>query len=288
MSIQFIAGLFTLSAFLAPNAQADQASDRPEIRYKANSVPGAAVEQLSDLVDDANISIDLLRTTVGDAIKLIPPDWSAHARLTTALEESARAGSDPLVVLRPVVIRVARDLAFRPVNEAETPAGWPPYTPPGEVELKQYPLYRMAIVDESSKLPPRAFFFTLFGHIQKNEIAMTAPVEMEMNRENSATEMQSMAFLYREATIGNLGTDGSVKVIDVQPYLAVTVGIRGESNRAGLTEANALLEYWLTENADRYEKVDEAGGASRYLGYNGPGTPAASKYFELQVRVRRK
>lgn len=64
--------------------------------------------------------------------------------------------------------------------DTELPEGYPPPTPPGAIELKKYAEVRRAEV--SGRLNPNLGmnlgFWPLFQHIQRNDIAMTAPVEM--------------------------------------------------------------------------------------------------------------
>jgi hypothetical protein len=261
-----------------------QPTSQPSLVYKAEQLPAQAITEMYSALAAKDASADSLRFTAKRALEQIPAHFEAHARLKSAIEASNVAGADAVSVLQPAMKRIAGDLGFKPTGEAETPVGWPPYTPPGEIELKSYPLYRMAIVDEQSKLPQGAYFFALFGHISNAGIAMTAPVEMELEGDPSRMNMRSMAFLYRDTNTGPLGVDENVRIVDVQPYLAVVVGMRGDNRRAALDEAKSLIESWLTANADRYEKV----GDFIVNGYNSPSMPDAKKYSELQVKVRAK
>ena len=65
------------------------------------------------------------------------------------------------------------DEDFRPIKEAEMPQGFPGYTPVGQIEIKQYPAYRKAFASGPAE------FWLLFSHIKQNNVAMTAPVEMD-------------------------------------------------------------------------------------------------------------
>jgi hypothetical protein len=104
------------------------------------------------------------------------------------------------------------------VKEAPLPEGWPVLTPVGDVQVKQYPVYRAAVVDESrvgGEMGP--MFMTLFQHIKRNDIAMTTPVEMGYARNADAPAgMTSMAFIYRRPGWGAIGADGDVMVRDVE------------------------------------------------------------------------
>ena len=79
-----------------------------------------------------------------------------------------------LKVLRDRIEQISETLAFAPTMEAEMPRGFPPSTPIGELEVKQYPAYRIAKTDTESS----PAFWTLVNHIKQNKIAMTALVEM--------------------------------------------------------------------------------------------------------------
>lgn len=79
--------------------------------------------------------------------------------------------------LRAALLETLVILTFKPKVEAPVPAGFPAPTPVGVVEIKKLPVYRMAKVYNSGG---GNNFFTLFNHIKKNNIEMTAPVEMTM------------------------------------------------------------------------------------------------------------
>ena len=65
------------------------------------------------------------------------------------------------------------DLEFEPLIEADLPEGFPAPTPVREVELKTYPVYRIARADMKDGSDNGAFW-QLFQHIKKNDIPMTA------------------------------------------------------------------------------------------------------------------
>ncbi len=65
--------------------------------------------------------------------------------------------------------------------EAPLPVGYPSPTPPGCIELKTYPKVRRAQI-ESKATGGQNGFWPLFSHIQKRQIAMTSPVEMDYHK----------------------------------------------------------------------------------------------------------
>ena len=82
---------------------------------------------------------------------------------------------------------------------AALPEGFPDPTPAGEIQIKRYPAYRLARSKMSGA--DSVAFWTLFLHIKKNEIAMTAPVEM--------TYAESMAWVLRKSPARNVLLFGS-------------------------------------------------------------------------------
>lgn len=178
-------------------------------------------------------------------------------------------------------LRAARDLLkFEPAQEAPLPAGFPEPMPAGEIGIKRYPAYRLARAKDGDE--GRAFN-QLFKHIQKNNIEMTAPVEMTMEK-SAAGEMRSldMAFLYQTTALGKPGADATVEVLDVAPMTAVTIGVRGSTDRKQVAEVEARLRTWLKEHASEFE----ANGPTRVMGYNSPFVPEFLRYFEVEIPVK--
>eukprot|EP00752_Nemacystus_decipiens_P016622 g14862.t1 len=166
------------------------------------------------------------------------------------------------------------------INEAPLPEGWPELTPVGEIEVKSYPVYRAAVIDDGTNGSQNGMFRPLFNHIQREDIAMTAPVEMTYDGE----EQSSMAFLYRNPEMGSLGSDTDdqrVVVIDIPRQTAVSIGVRGRYNTDNYNEALAELNAWLEENKDQWR----AAGEPRLLGYNSPFVPGSMRYGEVQVPI---
>jgi hypothetical protein len=164
--------------------------------------------------------------------------------------------------------------------EADMPEGWPEMTPVGEVRLRHYPAYRLARTTSGSSTTA---FFTLFNHIAKSSVEMTAPVEMTLEADKKGKLRQKdMAFLYGSRTTGKSGKDGAVEVMDLPAVDAVCIGLRGEESPERLADARARLEKWIKQHADEYE----ASGALRVMGYNSPATTAAERYFEVEIPVR--
>ncbi len=179
---------------------------------------------------------------------------------------------------------VAWACSFDPfvISEAPRPDGWPELTPVGEVEVKQYPAYRAAqvVADDQTPASDSGMFRPLFNHIQREDIAMTAPVEMTYEGDRPA----SMAFLYRTPGMGALGSDDAdsrVQVKDTAPQTAASIGVRGRYNAGKFADAVDELNAWLDANTDHWRAI----GEPRYLGYNSPFVPGFLRYGEVQVPV---
>jgi hypothetical protein len=163
------------------------------------------------------------------------------------------------------------------VREAKQPQGFPRPTAVGQIVVKEYPTYRAARV-ESGVSGQNSMFRALFNHIKKNNISMTAPVEMEYGE----TGASSMSFLYSSQNIGNVGRDGSVQVVDVPAMTVVSLGVRGSYTKKRFDNGVKRLETWLDENKDRWRPAGEA----RYLAFNSPFVPSLLKYGEIQIPIR--
>ncbi|MCW1925413.1 heme-binding protein [Luteolibacter arcticus] len=160
------------------------------------------------------------------------------------------------------------------VDEAPLPKGWPQPGPYDEVVEKKYPAYRAAFTGGKGET---LAFWTLFAHIKRKDIPMTAPVEMGLDAED---KQASMAFLYQSDEVGNPGQDGNkVEVRDVPAAPALSYAWQGTDSKENIAKAKAALEASLGQR-----KVEPKG--FRLLGYNGPGTPRAKRTWELQALLK--
>jgi len=160
------------------------------------------------------------------------------------------------------------------VNEAPLPQGWPQPGPYNKVTEKTYPAYRAAFTGGKGS---NGSFWTLFMHIKRNDIPMTAPVEMGMEPDAGNLRRAGMAFLYQSENVGRTGPDGrSVEVRDVPGAKVLNYTWQGPDSKANLATARAALDAELAQR-----KVTAT--QFRLLGYNGPGTPRAKATWELQA-----
>jgi len=170
-------------------------------------------------------------------------------------------------------------------SEASLPVGFPQPGPINEVVVKDYPAYRLAKVTSSGK--ENGMFMQLFRHIERNEIAMTAPVEMSWHAEDGrlAKIPEAMAFLYAAPTIGQAGgdpKDPQVVVDDIPEITVVSIALRGSYDASTFDRGYKQLQAWL---ADHPEWVAE--GEPRTMAYNSPFVPGFAKVSEVQIAVRR-
>jgi len=200
------------------------------------------------------------------------------------LDARWRAVTDPAAAQARLTddLRLAvEDLEFEPRMEADLPEGFPAPTPVRALELKSFPRYRLASAEMGGSRSSGAFW-TLFGHIQRNDIPMTAPVETTYGAATDDLEESRMAFLYESTRQGAAGPAGAVEVLDVEPALAVSTGCRGSMTRTSIDAARQRLLDWIDARGDL-----EVAGPVRTMGYNSPMVPRERRYFEVQLPVRR-
>jgi effector-binding domain-containing protein len=167
--------------------------------------------------------------------------------------------------------------SFQPIKEAAMPQGFPAHTPVGQIEVKEYPAYRKA----STSGPGR--FWTLFRHINQNNVKMTAPVEMDFGDPSAETPRErTMSFLYERPDQGMSGVKGKVNVSDVPAMTVVSIGCRGNQTAAAVSEARRKLMTYLEENSQELA----AAGPVRVMGYNSPFVPRDRNFFEVQIPVK--
>jgi hypothetical protein len=175
-------------------------------------------------------------------------------------------------------------------GDAPLPVGFPGATKPGEIEVKTYPAYRSAVAKGRGMTFSSSdfLFWPLFQHIERNEIAMTAPVINTykdpglLEKPDTRGEV-TMEFLYREPTQGKTGPDGNlVEVSDHPAGRYVCLGFQGLMGDEAMREGVARLRSWLDEHRDEWT----AAGPPRRLGYHGPMTPAPQRLWEVQIPIK--
>ncbi|PZO37801.1 MAG: ABC transporter substrate-binding protein [Leptolyngbya sp.] len=172
---------------------------------------------------------------------------------------------------------------------APLPEGFPPPSPDGEIEIKQYPEYRAATVQTPGNLDsaPSRGFSPLFRHISSNDISMTAPVETRYPATTLAGSAASegdatVSFLYRSLDIVPQEVAQDIQIEDIPPMLVVSIGTRGRYNLETYQASIQRLQTWLAAHPD-YTVV----GPPRRFFYDGPFLPDALKRSDVQIPVQR-
>lgn len=220
------------------------------------------------------VEVAALRSAVRAATERLPLGSAARVRVETLL-----AGPADGEALRLQAADLLADLTFRPVAEAQRPAGVPGYQALDEIELRDYPAYRMVRTDMRGG--SMGAFWPLFQHIQQHEIAMTTPVQIDYTADNRRAD--SMAFLYGSPELGAVGRSGRVEVVDMPPMTVLSIGSRGHDRPDRVGELQVRLTEWLAASPEW-----EAAGPLRTMGYNSPSIGADRRYFEVQLPVRRR
>lgn len=239
---------------------------------------------------DKNQAIQVLSAAAKAACAELDLTTDAGRTLTLGVTDAETSGTleSMLKMLDRTVAETLIALDYEPTVSADLPEGFPPMGKVGEIVIKEYPVYRGAWTGMKGKLAagPNRLFWPLFQHIEKNEVAMTAPVEMrfpsDFDGTNEVEGEMSMAFLYGQPTIGELGTQGLVTVRDEPAMTVVSIGVRGPYNNASMAEAVVELRAWLEQHRAEYV----ADGPPRRLAYNGPDVPSARLFSEVQIPIR--
>lgn len=175
-------------------------------------------------------------------------------------------------------------------GDAPLAEGFPAATRPGAIEVKRYPAYRSAVakVEKATTSSGNLMFFSLFNHIQKNKIEMTAPVintylTPQMIETPGAKGEVTMEFVYHSPKEGKPGPDGAtVEVKDHPEQDFVCLGVQGGMGDDEMRAGVARLRAWLDEHKSEWA----ADGAPRRIGYHGPMTPVARRLWEVQIPVK--
>lgn len=228
-----------------------------------------------------------LRTLALGAARELPAGSRAALRAEQALERAGATPVDRAAVaaddLRLELADLRSDLAFQPTREAELPKDFPGFAAVDEVELRDYPAYRMVRAPMRRNGTTGAFWM-LFQHIKKNDIAMTTPVQFDYDEKGERASERSMAFLYGDAAIGEAGVQGKVEVVDVPAATVLSLGARGYERADRVEEMRARLLEFAAAKAAEFEVA----GPIRMMGYNSPSVGDDKRYFEVQLPVQRR
>jgi effector-binding domain-containing protein len=169
---------------------------------------------------------------------------------------------------------------------ASLPNEFPNPTPPGVIEIKEYPEYRAVTYSHSGNVQQatQVAFNPLFNHISTNQIAMTTPVEVRyldgLGVEMTTPQTAEVSFLYPNREIWPTTLSDQVKVTDYPPMKVVSLGIQGSYNWGKYEQQLERLQGWLKDHPEH-----EIVGPPRRLLYHSPMTPEADKLSEVQIPI---
>ena len=188
-----------------------------------------------------------------------------------------------------IIVLAALAVAVYQANSAPLPEGFPPATPPGQIEVKQYPAYRAATYRYQGTLSQAAnqSFYPLYQHISSNDLAMTAPVETRYPSStwvggglSEETGEATVSFLYRSSDIYPDEIAQNIEVEDVPPMMVVSLGLQGGYSFESYQQNVVKLHDWLTEHPEY-----AVSGPPRRFFYDGPYIPDGLKRSEIQIPI---
>ncbi|MEY3774915.1 MAG: hypothetical protein RLZZ129_1695 [Verrucomicrobiota bacterium] len=159
-----------------------------------------------------------------------------------------------------------------------TEQAFPP-TAPGVAEFKTLPAGvllkstgRGSYFDESNRL-----FRPLFNYISTQKIAMTTPVEAQIDQ-------AAMYFWVAPSEVAKVaGNRDGVEVIRIPERQVASLGGRGGYGRVNFEQARDKLLAWLADHPEV-----KATGDAYAVYWHGPFTPWFAKRFEVHIPVRTK
>ena len=147
----------------------------------------------------------------------------------------------------------------------------------GEIKILRLPA-RMALEATSTVSYFQAdngLFRKLFRFISKNDVAMTTPVEADVN------PGKMRFFVGAKDRTKNISSTPDVVVRNLAPLQVLAIGIRGSYSKKRFMQNNAKLLQWLDKNS----KYEQAGDAYAVY-WDGPFTLGFFKRSEVHIPVK--
>ena len=150
-------------------------------------------------------------------------------------------------------------------------------TPVGTIEVKTLPAARLIAAQSQGNYfqENNGLFRPLFRYIQDNDIAMTIPVEAEID---PGIMYFYLGVAHKDSELSD--TD-RVHVTELPERTVLSLGVRGSYSAKNFEQAKAELLTWLSEQDDWI--VD---GAARAIYWNGPFTLGFLKRAEVHIPVK--
>lgn len=260
----------------APNAHAANASTSAPAGQTGVTQPASAAI-LADAIGQAPILPDATLAALSRFTPIAQNVWRVDGPADILIEVGERSG----------VTTYRYDT--RMLVDTKLPVAYPQPTPPDVIEIKAYPSVRRAEVSGTGNpdMGMNIAFWPLFRHIDRNAIAMTAPVEIDYRvpelpslEDQVRPEGWTMSFLYERETDGPAGDFGNVDVVDREPVLVLAIGLRGSYRYSRMNDAMARLNDWLAAHPEWV-----VAGDPRMMGYNGPDRRPADQWSEMQIPI---
>ena len=121
-----------------------------------------------------------------------------------------------------------------------------------------------------------SLFRKLFKFIKDNEIAMTVPVEGELND-------AKMRFYIGEDVPADIKSSENVEVKEMPARTVASIGSKGSYKEKNVAKALEKLELWLAD-----QKHLEQDGEAYAVFWNAPFTPWFLKRFDVHIPVKEK
>jgi DNA gyrase inhibitor GyrI len=146
----------------------------------------------------------------------------------------------------------------------------------GEIEIKMLPPSTVLMTTNAGTYfdGDNRMFGTLFRYIQKNNVAMTVPVQADI-------EPAAMMFFVGSDDIRkNLNSEDGVVVKQLPTRLVASRGIRGSYSEKNYEKARQQLAEWCATNGSV-----QVAGAAYAVYWNGPYVPGIMKRAEVHIPI---
>ena len=150
-------------------------------------------------------------------------------------------------------------------------------TPVGEIKILELParIALEATSDSNYFGENNGLFRKLFGYISKHDLAMTTPVEADID------PGKMRFFVGEEDAEKPRPSTSAVTVRELEPMTVVAIGIRGSYSEENFSENKTALLNWLKENPD-YEQA----GSAYAVYWDGPFIPWFLKRSEIHLPIK--
>lgn len=167
---------------------------------------------------------------------------------------------------------------FLPFKAMSYESAFPP-TETGSTEIKTLPSGMLLKASAPGDYFERgnSLFRPLFRYISEHKIAMTVPVEAQIDD-------AAMYFWVAESEVSKVvGDANGVEVVEIPERTVASLGSRGSYSKANFEKAKSRLLVWLESQEDL-----QAIGEPYAVYWHGPFTPWFMKRFEVHLPVTLK